>query len=207
MSITLDLPPDLENKLTSRANERGLSLPDYVLELLGRDAGATEHVKNGAELVAYWQQEGLIGTRTDHRLNLRTACSKAERRSRGQPMLNMRATAWRIDRHSNAKASATLDKAIKIAIREVEQAELGVRVARVESEAANVIAKINAAWNGRDPAAFRVEIPIRRYTRLAAPPTRSMRRPNADREGSHVHRFPPSKYPSTSRVDSSSVSR
>jgi hypothetical protein len=42
------------------------------------------------------------------------------------------------------RTAATLREAITTAIREVEQAPLGVRVVRVESEAANVIAKINA---------------------------------------------------------------
>jgi hypothetical protein len=42
------------------------------------------------------------------------------------------------------REAATLREAITTAIREVEQATVGVRVVRVESEAANVIAKINA---------------------------------------------------------------
>jgi hypothetical protein len=42
------------------------------------------------------------------------------------------------------RTAATLREAITAAIREVESADVGVRVVRVESEAANVIAKINA---------------------------------------------------------------
>src|SRR5438270_12392927 len=42
------------------------------------------------------------------------------------------------------RTAATLREAITAAIREVEGAAVGVRVVRVESEAANVIAKINA---------------------------------------------------------------
>jgi hypothetical protein len=42
------------------------------------------------------------------------------------------------------RAAATLRSAITKAIGEVEGANVGVRVVRVESEAANVIAKINA---------------------------------------------------------------
>ena len=42
------------------------------------------------------------------------------------------------------RPAATLREAITGAIGEVEGAEVGVRVVRVESEAANVIAKINA---------------------------------------------------------------
>lgn len=42
------------------------------------------------------------------------------------------------------RAAPTLREAVTGAIREVEGAGVGVRVVRVESEAANVIAKINA---------------------------------------------------------------
>jgi hypothetical protein len=42
------------------------------------------------------------------------------------------------------RPAATLREAITSAIRDVERAGVGVRVVRVESEAANVIAKINA---------------------------------------------------------------
>jgi hypothetical protein len=46
------------------------------------------------------------------------------------------------------RAAPTLREAITSAIRDVEQTGLGVRVIRVESEAANVIAQINAALLG-----------------------------------------------------------
>ncbi len=42
------------------------------------------------------------------------------------------------------RTAPTLREAVATAIREVERARVGVRVVRVESEAANVIAKINA---------------------------------------------------------------
>ncbi len=42
------------------------------------------------------------------------------------------------------RKAATLREAITAAIHEVEQADVRVRVVRVESDAANVIAKINA---------------------------------------------------------------
>jgi hypothetical protein len=42
------------------------------------------------------------------------------------------------------RTASTLREAITAAIREVEGADVGVRIVRVESEAANVIAKINA---------------------------------------------------------------
>jgi hypothetical protein len=46
------------------------------------------------------------------------------------------------------RRAATLREAITTAIREVEQATAGIRVVRVESEGANVIAKINAELLG-----------------------------------------------------------
>jgi hypothetical protein len=46
------------------------------------------------------------------------------------------------------RTAPTLRKAITDAIAQVEGAEVGVRVVRVESEAANVIAKINAELLG-----------------------------------------------------------
>jgi len=42
------------------------------------------------------------------------------------------------------RTAPTLREAITTAIQEVEQATVGIRVVRVESEVANVIAKINA---------------------------------------------------------------
>jgi hypothetical protein len=46
------------------------------------------------------------------------------------------------------RAAPTLRHAVTSAIREVEGARLGVRVVRVESDAANTIAKINAELLG-----------------------------------------------------------
>jgi len=43
-----------------------------------------------------------------------------------------------------SRAASTLRAAVTSAIRDVEESVAGVRVVRVESEAANVIAKINA---------------------------------------------------------------
>ena len=42
------------------------------------------------------------------------------------------------------RTASTLQDAVTSAIREVEGTDVGVRVVRVESEAANVIAKVNA---------------------------------------------------------------
>jgi hypothetical protein len=47
-----------------------------------------------------------------------------------------------------SRAARTLREAITSTIRDVEGADMGVRVVRVESEAANTIAKINAELLG-----------------------------------------------------------
>lgn len=65
MSIVLDLPPELESKLAARASEQGLPLPEYVLQLLNGEAAREPVVKTGADLLAYWQREGVIGSRPD----------------------------------------------------------------------------------------------------------------------------------------------
>jgi hypothetical protein len=65
MTITLDLPHDLEERLASEAAEAGLPLEQYALRLLGQGPSAEGHPRNGAELVAYWRREGVIGSRPD----------------------------------------------------------------------------------------------------------------------------------------------
>lgn len=65
MSITLDLPEELESDLTAEAAQLGLSLPEYILRLLFTSRAMAGKPETGAELVEYWQSEGLIGTRPD----------------------------------------------------------------------------------------------------------------------------------------------
>ena len=65
MSITLDLPEELENELSAEASQLGLSLPEYILRVLSTGLIMGKTPNTGAELVEYWQSEGLIGTRPD----------------------------------------------------------------------------------------------------------------------------------------------
>lgn len=65
MSITLDLPEELESDLSTEAAQLGLSLPEYVLRLLFASPTLASRPRTGAELVEYWQAGGLIGTRPD----------------------------------------------------------------------------------------------------------------------------------------------
>jgi hypothetical protein len=63
MSIMLDLPQELESELATEATQLGLSLTEYVLRLLSTRSLVGALPTTGAELVAYWQREGAIGTR------------------------------------------------------------------------------------------------------------------------------------------------
>jgi hypothetical protein len=64
MTITLNLPPNLADELTTEAARLGLSLSEYALRLLATGQ-KRDMPKTGADLVAYWKAEGLVGTRTD----------------------------------------------------------------------------------------------------------------------------------------------
>jgi hypothetical protein len=86
MSITLDLPQELESELATEAAQLGLPLSEYVLRLLSTRSLVGPSPTTGAELVAYWQREGVIGTRPDiidSQAHARQLRHQAERRSRG----------------------------------------------------------------------------------------------------------------------------
>jgi hypothetical protein len=65
MSIAVDLPEELETELSAEAAQLGLSLPEYVLRVLSTGVVIGRRPRTGAELVDYWKDEGLIGTRSD----------------------------------------------------------------------------------------------------------------------------------------------
>jgi hypothetical protein len=87
MTLTLDLPKELESELSAEAARLGLPLPEYARRLLaaGRAPGATP--KTGAELLAYWRREEVIGSRpdiADSQEHARAIRREAEKRSRPQ---------------------------------------------------------------------------------------------------------------------------
>ena len=47
MTITLDLPPEIEQGLLSQARERGVSLKDYVQEIVAREAHVSQLSRAG----------------------------------------------------------------------------------------------------------------------------------------------------------------
>ncbi len=85
MSINIDLPHDLEDELSAEAAKLGLSLPQYALRLLTTRAVLSNSPRTGAQLVEYWQSEGVVGTRPemsdsqDHARGLRDRAETRER--------------------------------------------------------------------------------------------------------------------------------
>ncbi|AVH72845.1 hypothetical protein [Nostoc sp. 'Lobaria pulmonaria (5183) cyanobiont'] len=65
MSINLDLPPELENELFTEASRLNLPLSEYILRILSVRQVLANPPRTGAELVAYWQSEGVINSRPD----------------------------------------------------------------------------------------------------------------------------------------------
>ena len=65
MAITLELSQELEQELSLEAEKIDLSLSEYILHLLSARQVLTNPPKTGAELVKYWQNEGLINSRPD----------------------------------------------------------------------------------------------------------------------------------------------
>jgi len=86
MTISIELPKDLERELSAEAAQLGLPLPEYALRLLAVTRRPVTGMKpaDGAELVSYWQKENLIGSRpdiADSQKHARELRERAERRS------------------------------------------------------------------------------------------------------------------------------
>jgi len=85
MTVTLDLPEEIQNELSADAARLGLPLREYILRLLSGTLKPNDKPKTGAELVEYWQSEGLIGARpdtADGQTRAREIRNKAEHRIR-----------------------------------------------------------------------------------------------------------------------------
>ena len=65
MTVTLDLPQKLIDELSDEAARRGLSLSEYTSQILSSGRERRPEFQTGADLVAYWKAEGLVGTRPE----------------------------------------------------------------------------------------------------------------------------------------------
>lgn len=65
MTIILDLPKELEQELERAAVRAGCSVSEYVLRVLQSSHTVQSATPTGAELLAYWEREGLLGSMPD----------------------------------------------------------------------------------------------------------------------------------------------
>lgn len=72
MTLKLALTPEMEDTLRAEAARRGLPVEAYALEALvmGMSAGAGDQSEDslpqtGAEALAYWKREGMLGLFAD----------------------------------------------------------------------------------------------------------------------------------------------
>jgi hypothetical protein len=83
MPQTVELPDELADSLTDEASRLGLSLRDYAVRLLSSARPLTASVRTGADLVAYWRAESVVGSRpdiTDSQSESRRLRDQAQRR-------------------------------------------------------------------------------------------------------------------------------
>jgi hypothetical protein len=64
MSLTVELPADLEAVLADEAAQSGIPLSEYVTQILSVGRRRRKPL-TGAEAVALWEKEGIIGMRSD----------------------------------------------------------------------------------------------------------------------------------------------
>lgn len=65
MNISIELPSDLENELSTEASQLKLPLSEYILRVLAFRPFLQNPPKTGLELVAYWESIGVVGSRPD----------------------------------------------------------------------------------------------------------------------------------------------
>lgn len=85
VSITIDLSLELENELHAEASGLNLPLSEYIVRILSTRQVLANPPKTGAELVAYWQSEGIINSRpdiTDSQAYARKLRHEAQKRDR-----------------------------------------------------------------------------------------------------------------------------
>jgi uncharacterized protein YmfQ (DUF2313 family) len=68
VTFILEVPNDLERDLEKAAARAGMPVAEYALQILAANRDSVEDEpppRNGAELLAIWEREGLLGGRPD----------------------------------------------------------------------------------------------------------------------------------------------
>lgn len=85
VNISIELPSDLENELSTEASLLKLPLAEYILRVLSFRPFLQNPPKTGLELVDYWESIGIVGSRpdiTDSQEYARRLRNQAENRER-----------------------------------------------------------------------------------------------------------------------------
>lgn len=83
MAQIVELPDDLADALSEEASRLGMSLPDYAVRLLTSARPFAAAIRSGADLVAFWQAEGLVASQPkigDSQTEARQLREQAQRR-------------------------------------------------------------------------------------------------------------------------------
>jgi len=83
MAISLELPSEMENELSTEAAQLKLPLTEYILRVLAFRPFLQNPPTTGVELVAYWESIGVFGSRseiTDSQEYARSLRDQAEHR-------------------------------------------------------------------------------------------------------------------------------
>ena len=64
MSITIDVPPELEAELREAARQKGFSVESFVLDLARQKVQPTRAM-TGADALAFWDREDCLGLFTE----------------------------------------------------------------------------------------------------------------------------------------------
>ena len=77
MTLTLELTPEQQEKLDAEAIQHGMDTATFALSVLTGNAATLPAPKkwSGADLVAYWEREGLIGSRPEIIDSLEHVCA------------------------------------------------------------------------------------------------------------------------------------
>lgn len=65
MNINLELSEDLKLELASEAALLNLSLDEYIVHVLNARSFLQSQPRTGAQLVAYWENVGVLNSRTE----------------------------------------------------------------------------------------------------------------------------------------------
>jgi hypothetical protein len=65
VNVSIELPAELENELSAEASQLKLPLSEYILRVLSFRPFLQNPPKTGLELVAYWENIGVINSRPD----------------------------------------------------------------------------------------------------------------------------------------------